>query len=101
MTDTNKVPISIAFEEMHKLLTQRDWHSAGIIAKHIRNRAIEEDLFISDDEKSLLASAMAYQDAHRGNEFKQELVDREPNYDGYPDDSDRDPETGSPYGDLT
>ena len=79
------VNISAAFSEMHLRLKDNDWQSAAIIARYIKSRTKEEDLFISSDEKNLLIAALTASDLH---------------HDGYPDDSDRDPNSGIPYGEI-
>tara|TARA_Y100000592_G_C5448952_1_gene307646 strand:- start:140 stop:478 length:339 start_codon:yes stop_codon:yes gene_type:complete len=81
------VNISAAFTEMHLRLKDNDWQSAGIIARYIKRRTKEEDLFISSDEKNLLITALTASDADL-------------HHDGYPDDSDRNPNTGIPYGEI-
>ena len=70
---------------MRLRLEDNDWQSAGIIARYIKSRTKEEDLFISSDEKNLLIAGLTASDLH---------------HDGYPDDSDSDPNTGIPYGEI-
>ena len=92
-SESRPVNISAAFRVMHDMLRINDWQSAGIIAKYIRDRAHKENLAIDEAERCLLVTAMAAHDATQ-------ISDADLHHDGYPDDSDRDPNTGIPYGEI-
>ena len=101
------IDISKLLEVLKTQLQQSDWESAAIVAKQIRDRCQEENLLLDDDETNLVVTALAAWCAHTRVHA---LDSRWPNRttqmtikpsDGHPDDSDKDPETGIPYGETT
>ena len=96
------VPISLAFRELYTHMKQSDWESAHIIAAAINKRVVREGLYISNDESNLLRTAL--NGPYGINKVIDKMIEIERrnveglHHDGYPDDSDRDPNTGTPYG---